>query len=79
MTSASHAEGRQFDPGQVYFSHCVPSPSKGVLVRAHPDGWQATEPQGDTFVRGEGEGAKAPCGDRAHDHTLTKRMLYQLS
>jgi hypothetical protein len=20
MTSASHAEGRQFDPGQVYFS-----------------------------------------------------------
>ena len=22
---------------------------------------------------------KAPCGDRAHDHTLTKRMLYQLS
>ena len=22
MTSASHAEGRQFDPGQVYFCHC---------------------------------------------------------
>ena len=21
----------------------------------------------------------APCGDRTHDHTLTKRMLYQLS
>ena len=23
--------------------------------------------------------AEAPCGDRAHDHTLTKRMLYQLA
>jgi hypothetical protein len=22
MTSASHAEGRQFDPGQVYFASC---------------------------------------------------------
>ena len=22
---------------------------------------------------------KAPCGDRTRDHTLTKRMLYQLS
>ena len=22
---------------------------------------------------------EAPCGDRAHDRTLTKRMLYQLS
>ena len=22
---------------------------------------------------------RAPCGDRAHDHTLTKRMLCQLS
>ena len=22
MTSASHAEGRQFDPGQVYFDTC---------------------------------------------------------
>ena len=22
---------------------------------------------------------KAPCGDRTHDHTLTKRMLHQLS
>jgi hypothetical protein len=22
---------------------------------------------------------EAPCGDRTHDHTLTKRMLYQLS
>ena len=21
----------------------------------------------------------APCGDRTHDHTLTERMLYQLS
>jgi hypothetical protein len=27
MTSASHAEGRQFDPGQVYFE---------VLKRQHP-------------------------------------------
>ena len=23
--------------------------------------------------------AEAPCGDRTHDRTLTKRMLYQLS
>ena len=22
---------------------------------------------------------RAPCGDRTYDHTLTKRMLYQLS
>ena len=26
-----------------------------------------------------GRGRKAPCGDRTHDHTLTERMLYQLS
>ena len=25
------------------------------------------------------QGGQAPCGDRTHDHTLTKRMLCQLS
>ena len=32
MTSASHAEGRQLDPGQVYFRCLPPSPSGNADV-----------------------------------------------
>ena len=37
MTSASHAEGRQFDPGQVYFmlENVIPSSAEDTHLLAH--------------------------------------------
>ena len=43
----------------------------GVSVR------ESEDTEGSIF--GNGRKHKAPCGDRTHDHTLTKRILYQLS
>ena len=34
MTSASHAEGRQFDPGQVYFRSATAISTANIFVRA---------------------------------------------
>ena len=41
MTSASHAEGRQFDPGWVYLCVCSARHKCQARMRAH---WQTTRP-----------------------------------
>ena len=48
MTSASHAEGRQFDPGQVYKWETV----RGTESLARPEQWLAGEVAGPLGVPG---------------------------
>ena len=54
MTSASHAEGRQFDPGQLYLAACLrvrpKGPSKGTLAEDVLGQEQIKDP-----TRGQGE------------------------
>ena len=40
MTSASHAEGRQFDPGQVYFTLAAGWRLEGGGCRLQAAGWR---------------------------------------
>ena len=53
---------------------CILAQLLGVLIASSGSGYHTT--QAPPKVR---RGNKAPSGDRTHDRTLTKRMLYQLS
>ena len=74
MTSASHAEGRQFDPGQVYDFSCLP----GHAVR-----WLTTQATKRCSCKRRQAKANPATRNRTRDHLIAagvySQMLYQLS
>ena len=59
---------------QCVFHHSLEKRKNAVLPRARPrQMWPGRSEISIAYTM------PAPCGDRTHDHTLTKRMLYQLS
>ena len=74
MTSASHAEGRQFDPGQVYLTigfSCYKV--QHVCQRHSPGWWCTTRRQIDATARGFEPLRAEPNGFRVHhlSHSVT--------
>ena len=71
MTSASHAEGRQFDPGQVYFSLGVAARSTSLQ----------TQDSNKLMARGFESQWAEPCGfpapDLTHSATASSRLAVE--
>ena len=74
MTSASHAEGRQFDPGQVYDFSCL---------QRHAASWLATEETNVRSCKHQQVKDNPATRNRTRDHLIAagvySQMLYQLS